>query len=186
MRKSFYLSVPWGSLLLVCGFPILTVLVFSQPEYTPRPTMSSREESLRAFLREHVREKQFPDEDDTRYAKAFVDLNGDGREEAIVFLMGRWWCGSGGCPTLVLTPQLASWKVVARILTTSPPIRVLRTRSKGWRSITVWTHDPEAPPYEAELQFDGETYPLSPTTPVGKNARGRVIVSSAKDASSLN
>jgi putative lipoprotein len=139
---------------------------------------STREESLRRFLREQIRKKQFPGKDDTRYARALVDLNGDGKEEAIVFLEGRWWCGSGGCATLILTPEAVSWSVVAMVVTTDTPIRVLKTRSHGWRNITVITHDPGAAPYEAELQFDGKTYPFSPRIPVPKHAKGKVVISS--------
>ena len=185
MRKTLFASWLVRSPFRICGLTALAVTCFSQS--APWPTISSvpREEALKTFLREYARQEQFPGEDDTRYARAFVDLNADGKDEAIVFLLGSSWCGSGGCPTLVLTPQAASWRRVASILTTSPPIRVLTRRSKGWRNITVWTHDPGAPPYEAELQFDGKTYPLSPTIPVGKNATGKVIISSSKAASFL-
>lgn len=44
---------------------------------------------------------------DTRYALARIDLNGDG-SEAIVYLAGGQWCGSGGCTLLVLSPPGAA------------------------------------------------------------------------------
>ncbi len=185
MRQSLFTPLVIWLVVLILGSTAPAVRAFSQLTPLPRDPSPTREELLKEFLREQVRKKHFPGEDDTRYARAFVDLNGDGKKEAIVFLMGRWWCGSGGCATLVLTPEAATWRVVAMVVTTDTPIRVLTARSKGWRNITVWTHDPGAPPYEAELQFDGTTYPLSPRIPVGKNARGKVVISSPEAASSL-
>ena len=55
-----------------------------------------------------------------------------------MYLMGRWWCGSGGCPTLILEREADSYKVVTRTTVTRPPIKVLPTISNGWRSISVW------------------------------------------------
>ena len=71
------------------------------------------------------------------------------------------------------------------VVTTDTPVRVLTTKSKGWRNITVWTHDPGEPPYEAELRFNGTTYPLSPRMPVGNSAKGKVVIPSPEAASPL-
>lgn len=50
----------------------------------------------------------------SRYLIAFEDLNSDGTEEAIAYLLGPSWCGSGGCTTLVLAKSGQSWRVVFR------------------------------------------------------------------------
>ena len=71
------------------------------------------------------------------------------------------------------------------VVTTDTPVRVLTTKSKGWRNITAWTHDPGEPPYEAELRFNGTTYPLSPRMPVGNSAKGKVVIPSPEAASPL-
>ena len=61
---------------------------------------SAAEENLQKFVREYVKDY----DNGTRYFRAFVDLDGHGRNAVIVYLVGRDWCGSGGCPTLVLMP----------------------------------------------------------------------------------
>lgn len=137
-----------------------------------------RVRSLDAFLRDYVRTKHFPGEDDTRYASAFIDLSGDHNDEAIVFMVGRWWCGTGGCATMVLTPEGVSWRLVATVVTTDTPISVLEKRSRGWRGVTVWTRNPGFPAYEAELKFDGRAYPMKPVVPVQKQPKGKVVISS--------
>ncbi len=103
-----------------------------------------------------------PDSDDvktTKYIHAFVDLNGDGKTEAIVYLMGRGWCGSGGCNTLILARVGGPWKVVNNITITRPPIRVLSSTSHGWHDISVWVQGGGIQPgYDAALSFNGKAY----------------------------
>jgi hypothetical protein len=71
-------------------------------------------------------------------AAAPVESASLGKPEATVYLTGRSWCGSGGCPTLILRREGSSFMVVTRILATRPPIRVFETTSHGWRNISVW------------------------------------------------
>ena len=142
---------------------LFAIACFSQTGTTLSELQS--EEELRSFLQRYVRENGVTDSS-TRYRVAFVDLNDDGKKEAIVYLMGRWWCGSGGCPTLVLTPEASSYRLVTRVQITRPPIRVLTTRSHGWRTLTAWVEGGGIQPgYEAELPFDGGTYPISAANP---------------------
>lgn len=127
----------------------------------------------------------------TRYASAFRDLDGDGVREAIVYLMGDQWCGTGGCDTLILTPDGSSWRIIANITITRPPIYVLANVSSGWRSIGVWVEGGGIHPgYEAELRFDGKTYPKNPSIPpaqplVGKPI-GEMVIASTRDATLLH
>jgi hypothetical protein len=131
--------------------------------------------SLKAFLQNYVKDHRFDDDRGTRYAAAFVDLTGDQKQEAIVYLAGRWWCGSGGCPILVLKRDGPSWKIVAKVMITRPPIRVLTNSSNGWHSLGVWVAGGGIEPgYEAELQFDGNAYPSNPSVPPAQRLKGRV------------
>ncbi len=134
-------------------------------------------QSLRAFL------QSFDNALKDRFVAALADLNGDGTPEAIVYLTSNYWCGSGGCTTLVLVQDADSWRLLTKITITRPPIRVLKTKSNGWRSIGVWVQGGGIQPgYEAELRFDGKTYPTNPSIPparplVGK-AEGEAVIPS--------
>lgn len=122
-----------------------------------------------------MRERHGKDDRTASYLYAFMDLNGDGKEEAIVHLLSRWWCGSGGCPTFVLVQESTSYRVVSKILLTRPPIRALATTSKGWRDIGVWVQGGGIlTAYEAALSFDGKTYPLSAANPPARRLVGGV------------
>jgi hypothetical protein len=164
------------------AFLIATCIVKAQQQTDAKP--SEAEESLKQFL--HA----FDGDKTTRYVPVFRDLNSDGTLEAIVYLMGREWCGSGGCNTLILTPRGSSWKIVAKITLTRPPIRVLSATSNGWRNIGVWVQGGSIQPgYEAQLRFDGKTYPSNPSAlaaqRLNEKPAGEVVIPLSPDAKPL-
>lgn len=104
-----------------------------------------KENSLKAFLRDYLLEPGVPAGDMTRSSR---------------------WCGSGGCMTFVLVPQGPSYKIVATITISRPPIRVMSARSHGCHDIGVWVQGGGIQPgFEADLQFDGKTYRENPSAP---------------------
>jgi len=106
---------------------------------------------------------------DVKYYAAFVPLKeGDETLEAIVYWYNELFCGSAGCNTLILRQDnKGDWKSVSEIGLTRPPILVLESRSHGWRSIGVCLYGGGigSPGYEAELPYDGESYPSDPGVP---------------------
>ena len=147
-------------------------------------TAPTAEASLRRFL------QTLDDDKGTRYIATFRDLNGDGTPEAIVYLIGNGWCGSGGCNTLVLARAGDAWKVLGNTTITRPPIRVLSRTAHGWHSIGVWVQGGGIQPgYQAELPFDGKGYPGNPTVPPARKlevrAEGEVVIASMQNARPL-
>lgn len=131
----------------------------------------SPDQSLRTFLRGAfgADRQNYPD---TRYARAWADLNGDGRDEAIVYLVSGNSCGSGGCHLYVYAPAGRSWRQAADISIVNPPVRLLATRTRGWRDIAVRVSGGGISGYEARLAFDGRGYPENPSTPPARRIRG--------------
>ena len=124
----------------------------------------------------------------TRFAVGLADLNGDGQAEALVYAMDASGggeadlCGSGGCNLYVLSLTRKRYRVVADISLTRPPIRVLATKTRGWRDLAVHVAGGGIMPgYEARLRFDGRTYPENPTgSPATRVKRdsGKVVIRS--------
>lgn len=132
----------------------------------------SNESPLAASLKKYL--QTLDDDKKTRYIAAFEDLDGDGTPEAVVYMVGGEWCGSGGCDTMILQQQGGTWKTVTDISITQPPIRVLRSSSRGWRDLAVSVGGGGIPVgYEAELRFDGKSYPDNPTTPPARRLKGK-------------
>lgn len=154
----------------------------SSPSRTILPA-ASQHERLVAFLRHYVGPLDSDGNWKTRYRSAYIDLDGQGAKDVIVYLTGRSWCGSGGCITLILAPQGTSYKVVTRLTITWPPIRVLDKTSHGWHDITVWVRGGGIlPGYEALLRYNGKTYPSNPSVPpaqrLTKPLPGKIVISS--------
>lgn len=100
-----------------------------------------------------------------RYALAWQDLDGDGADEAIAYVISPGVCGSGGCNTVILARSDATWRVVGNVSVSRTPVTVLDSSTKGWRDLTVDFAGGGGPSGTAKLTFDGETYPRNPTVP---------------------
>ncbi len=153
--------------------------------------MPSTADILKVFLQGFDQAEWDPSaRDKVRYAYALVDLDGDGKPEVIVYLVGQAWCGSGGCQTLILARTESSYKVISRMTITQLPIRVLDRKSNGWRSLAVRVQGGGIQPgYEAELKFDGIKYPLNPSIlpaePIKEPAPGQIVIKSYDDVKPL-
>lgn len=122
------------------------------------PAPANAEEDIRHFLLQ-----EYPDAAPMQYALAWHDLNGDGADEAIVHIVSSYFCGTGGCNTLVLTPAGPMWSKVAEISVSRTPVTVLDTSSNGWKDITVAVGGGGGAAGNALLKFDGTAYPANPT-----------------------
>lgn len=130
--------------------------------------------TLHASLGNYISARWGPPDSETRYRAAFIDLNGDGRREAVVLMDGNFWCGSGGCSLWVLTPRGRSWRMVTQATVMNPPIRLLPSRSHGWSELSAMVDDVAGPDYEARLSVNGR---LNPTvTRLPRPSNGRVIL----------
>lgn len=97
---------------------------------------------------------------------AWTDLNDDGQQDALVYLHGTAWCGSGGCTVLVLAAvdsvdveELGAYTPLAEISLMHGPVTVAPAMTNGWHDLVV-----EGEPRTwRRLSFDGETYPFSPS-----------------------
>jgi hypothetical protein len=180
-QKAFFGCVA----ILRISFVFLSAFCFAQTQ-----TNAKQDVSLRKFLQRYLAEAHSDDREPTRYSSALVDLRDDGTKEFIVYVTGSSWCGTGGCRTLLLASRGSSYRVVTHITITRPPIRVLTAKSNGWHDIGVWVQGGGVQPgYEADLPFDGKTYPSNPSVPpalrTAKKASGAVLIPATEHGSPL-
>lgn len=138
----------------------------------------SRDDALRAFLQTAFADAR-TNWAETSYVSAFADLDGDGRDEALVSLHSGLFCGSGGCALYIYTPAGASWREVAELTIVNAPVRLLNTRSGGWRDLAVHVRGGGVEiPHEARMRFDGQTYASNPSMAprIRGRAPGRVLI----------
>jgi hypothetical protein len=174
-----------GGLLVAVG--LLSEAATAQPSDIPKYVngrLPQAPEVLKKFLQSHLRQIDPKIDETTKFSYAFVDLDGDGKAEAIVHMTGRSWCGTGGCNTYILTPNAGTYKFVGRIPATRPPIRVLDKISHGWHSVTTVVRDDATHIYEGELRFNGQKYPLGERPPA-ERLPGKVVISEGQQEFSL-
>jgi hypothetical protein len=102
---------------------------------------------------------------EAHYFDAAADLNGDGTPEAIAYVVGPMVCGTGGCPVFVFAPAADGYRLVSRITVAHPPVRLAPRSSQGWRNLVVGVGGGGMAAGNAELKFDGTSYPTNPTVP---------------------
>ena len=121
-------------------------------------SLTPQERGLRRSLQNYVDGRDSRHEK-TRIAVAFVDLNGDRQQEALVYVMGRQRCGTGGCSLWILRRVRRGWRMVGQTATVNAPIRVLDSRSHGWRDIGLIERFNAYRRYEAIWSYSGGRYP---------------------------
>jgi len=146
------------------------------------PAPEGPEEDIR-----HVLLQEYPDAGPIRYALAWHDLDGDGAKEALVYLAGPYFCGSGGCNLVVLTPAGPMWRKVGDVSVSRTPVAVLETASNGWKDLTVDVAGGGGPSGTVILKFDGEGYPGNASTQgfAPESAKGTQLLPEAPEFSTV-
>jgi heat shock protein HslJ len=94
-----------------------------------------------------------------RYVYTHVDLNNDGRQETLAFLLGSFFCGTGGCDLMLFTTaQDGSFELVSRFPISRPPVILSPTRSNGWNDLIRLESGGGMAPVRVRHSFDGTSY----------------------------
>lgn len=96
-----------------------------------------------------------------QYEIAGVDLNGDGRSEALVLFTGQDWCQRTGCSLVVFQEEQTGYRQVSHMISVRPPLMVGPETSFGWRDLIVRTGGGAAPVRTVRLGFTGKGYPAN-------------------------
>jgi hypothetical protein len=102
-------------------------------------------------------------EPDARYAIVFGDLNDDHQPEAMVHLVDRAHCGSGGCTTFVLTYAADGWHSIGKMTASRLPIYRLPDHHNGWFDLAVYVGGGGVPPGLRAVRFAKGRYASNPT-----------------------
>lgn len=138
----------------------------------------SRADSLHAFLQRTNADAR-AEHPEATYTVAFADLNGDGREEALVWQHAGLFCGSGGCGLYIYTPEGESWRQLNDLTIIGEPVLLLPSRTRGWHDLGLTVRNGGMDmPYQVRVRFNGLAYDgnLSIRVPRGRRLDGRVLI----------
>jgi len=108
----------------------------------------------------------------------------------VVYLRGSEWCGSGGCGMLVLEESGSFYKVIGDEAVVQLPIRLGDHTSHGMPDLIVHVQGGGLiKGYDAELSFNGRSYPdnptVSPARKLSKPSSARVLIRQCDPAEPL-
>jgi hypothetical protein len=72
-----------------------------------------------------------------RYQFSLVDLNGDGRPDAVVHVTDPEFCGNGGCPIVAFKCAATGYELLGSSGLVRKPIYVLNEIQAGWHSLAA-------------------------------------------------
>ncbi len=146
------------------------------------PSEDRREQGLdRALLNEDV---IAPLEESVEYSYNKVDLNGDGKKEAIVYLENLELCDSGECHIFIFEPVENDYRLVSLIGGVyGNPIIVSDRKTKGWHNLIL----PRQKNYLDEAKytrarFNGKKYTTSGLISSKANISGRAYLADSEDS----
>ncbi len=142
--------------------PIINIIdediPFEQKENVAQTVDDYRAEEVSKYIKEKLLKNKL--EGLTSPERQFqifkVDLNNDRRDEIIVRLLGKPFCGNDGCTFLILD---SNYKQIAKFVVLSNSIYVSSiTETNGWKDLMVETEGTFK-----NLKFKNGTYPKNPS-----------------------
>lgn len=107
-----------------------------------------------------------------RYVYGLVDLNGDGKDEVLVYTLGSFFCGTGGCSLLLFTEGTDGYTLVNNFPISRLPVIVLDEKTNGWNNIAKLESGGGAPATYVTYTYDGKKYVESGRVPADEVPRG--------------
>lgn len=158
------------------------------------PSENSRDAELNKAIIKWITSTggNFTNEDFRRLSYYYnrVDLNGDGKPEVLVYLVGGSpSCGTGGCHTLIFKRVGTGYDLVSEIGLTRLPIIVTERRTNGWKDLIILTVGGGARANYWLVRFNGRTYPensgIGSEVPSNSTVTGRAFMSETRGFSGI-
>jgi hypothetical protein len=108
-----------------------------------------------------------------RYVYNRLDLNGDGRSEVLVYLLGSMFCGTGGCNLLLFTEADGRYRLVQSFIRSRPPVIVSDGMANGWSDLSYQQSGGGGPAEYVRFGFDGKEYVERERMPLDRQPAGR-------------
>ncbi len=109
---------------------------------------------------------------EARYVYSRLDLNDDGRDEVLVYMLGSIFCGTGGCTLMLFTDSGDGLKLIDTFPITQDQVIVSTDRSHGWNNLIRLEAGGGAPPTYVTHVFDGVRYVEQERVPADEPPEG--------------
>ena len=160
------------------------------PAPAPEPTPAASATKADAALEDAIR-AVFPDYraaavdglPTARYLASRRDLNGDGADEVIVYLMGPFFCGTGGCNLLVFAQGETGYREIANAGTARPPVSIVKAGMNGYADLWYEQSGGGGPTEYVQLAFQDGRYGALSRAPASEVPASEVVIAGDADYS---
>lgn len=99
------------------------------------------------------------------YQHRRIDLNGDGKRDALVILKNPYgyWCGLYGCTMLIMKANSDNFDLINAVQTVREPVTVMNNTTNGWRNIVLHVSGRWTQTKDVLLKYEGGKYPTNPS-----------------------
>jgi hypothetical protein len=129
-----------------------------------------------------IRELGDPDEHNDgapiplRYTGGRFDLNGDGRDEVLVWVPTLPYGGTSGYPLLIFARGRNGYRLLRMAEALWTPLIVLNSSRHGWRDIVMQRGGGGEEMHHVIFRHDGRSYPKEPRPFESRRVRGRQLI----------
>ena len=95
------------------------------------------------------------------YSYNYIDINGDGKKEIFVYLLGQSVSGSGGSTALIIEEK--GYEIISKFTLARNPIIISEDKTNGWNDIIMQVAGGGTEFSYARMKFDGKKYPSNPS-----------------------
>jgi hypothetical protein len=148
---------------------------FVAPERKPLPAL---ETAMRQAVPDYVNYIKTNPQSPARYYYNLVDLNGDGKPEAIVYPLGSYFCGTGGCTLMIFQPINKTYKLIGKIPLSHSPIIVTEQKTTGWKDLIRPTAGGGLPLNYSYLRYRQGKYTEGTEVPQNTAVKGQAVLGS--------
>jgi heat shock protein HslJ len=158
-------------LSLMADGGILAWQPYQEHDFRTEPDVKL-EAAIRAATPSYTRETvgDEPDSRKARYVHGRVDLNGDGRDEAFAYMLGSFFCGTGGCTLFLFREAADRYELINEFPISRLPLIVSPVESGGWHDLVRPESGGGVPASFVRHTFDGTRYVETERTPIDEGA----------------
>ena len=128
--------------------------VVSQQNTADENTINLVKQTLTTVFKDDL-SKNLIEEPGRKFKFFEYDLNNDQEKEIFVGLTGPYFCGSGGCTILLLSPK---GELITKFTVTAYPISIAGSNTSGWKNLILNSNGADH-----LVKFDGKKYPSNPS-----------------------
>ena len=116
------------------------------------------EDALRAAAPDYIQDVVTTMGNEARYVYTKFDINDDGRPETFAYLMGPFFCGTGGCNLLLFRQSDDGYRLINNFPISRLPVIVSPETTAGWHDLIRSESGGGAPSSYVRHIFNGQTY----------------------------